>query len=179
MSGKSSDDHGSELRFLAIGRVIRAHGIRGEISVSVLTDFPERFETTAWVYLGDEFEAEPYRLENYRWHKKNLLLTLAGVADRTQADRLKGQLVQVPIEEAVPLPQGSYYLYQLFDLQVVTTAGQHLGVITDILETNANDVYVIQDEAQREILLPAIPEVVKEIDLEKKQMTVELIEGLI
>ena len=95
---KSSGESQPELRYLAIGRVTRAHGVRGEISVAVLTDFPERFEITEWVYLGDEFEAMPYRLEKYRWHKKNVLLTLGGVTDRTQAEQLKGQLVQVPIE---------------------------------------------------------------------------------
>jgi 16S rRNA processing protein RimM len=76
-----------------VGRVVRAHGLRGEVSVTLLTDFPERFETTEWVYLGNEFEATPYRLEKYRWHKQNLLLTLAGVTDRNGAEQLKGQRI--------------------------------------------------------------------------------------
>jgi 16S rRNA processing protein RimM len=168
-----------ELRYLAIGRVVRAHGVKGEISVSILTDFPERFETTEWVYLGDEFEATAHRLETYRWHKKNILLTLAGITDRNQAGRLKGQLVQVPIEEAMPLPEGSYYLYQLMGLQVITSGGNILGSVTDIIETGANDVYVIKKDSQREILLPAIPDVVKSIDIEQGRMIVELIDGLI
>src|SRR5512134_3441755 len=85
-----------ELRYLAIGRIVRAHGLRGEVSVAVLTEFPERFETTEWVYLGNEFEATPYRLESFRWHKDNVLLTLAGVPDRPQAEALRGQLVHQP-----------------------------------------------------------------------------------
>ena len=96
-----------ELRYLAIGRVTRAHGVRGEISVSILTDFPERFESTEWVYLGNEFEATPYRLKAYRWHKKNVLLSLDGITNRTQAEQLRGQFVQIPVEDAVPLPEGS------------------------------------------------------------------------
>jgi 16S rRNA processing protein RimM len=176
---KKSSDPKSELRYLAIGQVTRAHGVRGEISVTVLTDFPERFETTDWVYLGNELEADPYRLEKHRWHRDNVLLTLAGITDRTQAEQLVGQLVQVPVEEAVPLPEGSYYLYQLIGLQVVTSAGQKLGVITSILETGANDVYVITTDRQEEILLPAIPDVIKGIDLKQGQMVVELMEGLI
>jgi 16S rRNA processing protein RimM len=146
--------------------------------VVVLTEFPGRFETTEWVHLGDEFEAVPYRLEKYRWHKKNILLTLAGITDRTQAEQLRGQLVQVPVEEAVALPAGSYYLYQLFGLRVVTTGGDPLGVITDVLETGANDVYIVEQDG-RQLLLPAIPDVVKAIDLEQGQMVVELIEGLL
>ena len=178
-SSKSSGSLRPELRYLAIGRVIRAHGVKGEISIRVLTDFPERFETTEWVYLGNEFEATAYRVEKHRWHKKNILLTLAGITDRNQAGQLKGQLVQVPIEEAMPLPEGSYYLYQLMGLQVITTAGNNLGSVTDIIETGANDVYVIKKDGQGEILLPAIPDVVKSIDIEQGQMIVELIDGLI
>jgi 16S rRNA processing protein RimM len=179
MPDKSSDSLKSELRYLAIGQVIRAHGVRGEISVIVLTDFPERFATMEWVYLGDQTEAKSFHLEKYRWHKQNVLLTLAGVTTRTQAEKLRGQLVQIPIEEAMPLPEGSYYPHQLLGLQVMTSAGQRLGVVTDILETGANDVYVIKGESQTEILLPAIPDVVKAIDLEKGQIVVELLDGLI
>lgn len=168
-----------EFRFLAIGRVIRAHGVKGEVSVGVLTDFPERFETTEWIYLGDEFEATAYRLEKHRWHKKNVLLTLAGITDRNQAEQLKGQLVQVPLEEAMPLPEGSYYLYQLIGLRVITTDGNNLGSMVDIIETGANNVYVVKKDGQPEILLPAIPDVVKSIDIEQGQMVVDLIDGLI
>ena len=71
--GGASEDP-TEIRYLAIGRIVRAHGVKGEVSMAVLTDFPERFEITEWVYLGNEFEATPYRLEDYRWHKSNLLL---------------------------------------------------------------------------------------------------------
>ncbi len=167
-----------ELRYLAIGRIIRAHGLRGEVSAVVLTDFPERFETTEWVYLGDEFEATPYRLESYRWHKQNVLLTLTGVTDRTQAEDLRGQYVQVPIEEAVPLPEGAYYHYQLVGLQVKDTAGEALGTIKDIMETGANDVYVVDNDGQ-ELLLPAIPDVIKSIDIANGVMIVQVIDGLI
>ena len=167
-----------ELRYLAIGKIVRAHGLRGELSVSILTEFPERFETTEWVYLGNEYEASPYRLEGYRWHKKNLLLTLSGITDRTQAEQLRGQYVQVPLADAVPLPEGTYYLYQLIGLHVITADGQSLGVLADIIETGANDVYVIEGDG-RQILLPAIDEVVRSIDVETGQMVVQVIDGLI
>jgi 16S rRNA processing protein RimM len=175
---RSSGGDKPELRYLAIGRVIRAHGLRGEVCVTVLTEFPERFKTTEWVHLGNQFEATPYRLESHRWHKKNVLLTLAGVTNRTQAEALKGQFVQVPLEEAVPLPEGAYYIYQLIGLEAITTTGQRLGVITDVLETGANDVYVVENNDQ-EILLPAIADVIKSVDLEKGQIIVEVIDGLI
>jgi len=178
-NGPDQNSDWVEPRYMAIGRVIRAHGIRGELSVAVLTDFPERFEATEWVYLGNEYQADRYHLENYRWHKKNVLLTLGGVTDRTQAEQLKGQLVQVPIEEAVALPEGGYYLFQLIGLRVVTTTGAFLGELTDILETKANDVLIVTDQNQKEVLLPAIPDVIRSIDLAQGQVVVEIIDGLI
>ena len=179
--GKSSESSGPqqpERRYLAIGRVVRAHGLRGELSVAVLTEFPDRFETMEWVYLGNEFEASPYRVEGYRWHKDNILLTLAGITDRTQAELLRGQLVQIPVEEATPLPEGQYYLYQLIGLQVFTIQGEKLGTISQILETGANDVYVVEND-DRQILLPGTPEVVQAIDIARGQMLVNVIDGLI
>ncbi len=168
-----------ELRYLAIGRIVRAHGIQGEVSVAVLTDFPERFDTTEWVYIGNEFDADAYRLEKCRWHKKNVLLTLSGVTDRVEAEQLTGQMVQIPVEDAQILPEGSYYLYQLIGLQVVTVSGEKLGAIADIIETGANDVYVVRNNSREDVLLPAIPDVVKGVDLERGLVTVELIDGLI
>ena len=170
--------HPLEIRYLAVGRIVRAHGVHGELSMAILTDFPDRFKSIEQVYLGNEFDATPYILEGYRWHKKNLLLKLSGVTTRTQAESLRNLFVQVPIDEATPLPEGTYYLYQLIGLEVVTTATQILGTLVNVLETGANDVYVIKSGDQ-EILLPAIDEVIKSIDLENKRVTVELIDGLI
>lgn len=168
-----------ELRYLAIGRIVRAHGVRGELSVTVLTDFPERFASTEWVYLGDEFEANAYKLVKHRWHKQNVLLTFEGIATRTEAEKFIGQMVQIPIEEAMPLPEGSFYLFELVGLQVFTTTGDLLGVITDVLETGANDVLVVKTGDEKEVLLPNIPDVVKTVDLDAGRMTIELIAGLI
>jgi 16S rRNA processing protein RimM len=177
-NNRSSDLPQLEPRYLAIGKVIRAHGLRGEITVAVLTEFPDRFAETEWVYLGNEFEAEAYRLEGHRWHKHNILLKLSGVTDRTQAEQLRGQLVQVPVEEAMPLPEGSFYLYQLLGLQVITTEGETLGPIVDILETGANDVYVVNRQGEK-LLLPAIADVVRSVDLAKGEMIIKIIDGLL
>jgi 16S rRNA processing protein RimM len=168
-----------EFLYLAIGRIVRAHGIRGELSVTVLTDYPERFEQTERVYIGSEHEADPYQVTGYRWHKANVLLSVAGVEDRNAAERLVGQFVQIPREEAMELPAGSYYLFQLIGLDVITEAGERLGVVREIIETGANDVYVVRDDAERDILLPAIPQVVLNVDLEQGQMLVHLLDGLV
>lgn len=177
-SNRGSGMRQPELRYLAIGKVVRAHGLQGELSVSVLTEFPERFETTEWVYLGDPYQATPFRVVGYRWHQQNILLSLDGITDRTQAEQFRNQYVQVPIAEAVPLAEGNFYLYQLIGVQVITSAGELLGTVTEVLETGANDVYIVSD-GQREILLPAIPSVILAVDLPAGRMTVELIDGLI
>ncbi len=176
--GEAASGEPEPFRYLAIGRIIGAHGTGGEVAIEILTDFPERFETTEWVYLGDEREATPYRLESYRWHKQKLLLTLDHVTDRAAAKALRGQWVQVPRDEAMPLPEGHYYHFQLIGLEVVTTQGEPLGTLADILETGANDVWVVR-RAGREVLLPDIPDVVKSIDMAQKRIMVELLDGLI
>jgi 16S rRNA processing protein RimM len=107
-----------------------------------------------------------------------VLLTLDGINTRTQAEQLRNVLVQVPITEAISLPDDGVYLYQLMGLSVVTTDQKMLGTITDILETKANDVYVVATPDKKELLLPAIPDVIKQIDLEHKQVVVHLIDGL-
>ena len=175
---RNSGSRQPELRYLAVGRVVKVHGLKGELSMAVMTDFPERFDTTEWLYLGDEFDADPYRLTSYRWHKSNILLTLAEVTDRNQAEALRGMFVQIPIEAAMPLPEGSYYLYQLMGLEVISTNGESLGVIGDIIETGANDVYVVKG-GKKDVLIPNIPDVVQSVDLEKKQMIINILDGLI
>ncbi len=166
-----------KVRYIAVGRIIKPHGVRGEVSAVLLTDFPERFETTEWLYLGDEYEADPYELESFRWHKSNILLKFVEVTDRNYAEALRGLYVQVPVEEAVPLPEGEFYIYQLIGLQVETTEGESLGIIEQVLETGANDVYVVK-HGDREILLPAIPDVVKKVDLQAQLVTVQMMDGL-
>ncbi len=164
-----------ETEFLAVGRVLRPHGVRGELLLDVLTDFPERLKEVETVYLGDD--AEPHVLEKVRFHRGQLLIRLADCADRNAAEAFRGQLVQIRIEPAAPPPPGSYYHHQIIGLQAVTDAGERLGEIAEILETGANDVYVVRGE-HGELLLPAIKSVILAIDLDAGCMTVHLLEGL-
>lgn len=161
-----------EPQYLIIGRVLKAWGYRGELKVEILTDFPERFASLRTVYLGDD--AKSYSVEHARLHGKNAaVLKLGGVDSPEAGAKLRDLLVQVPTEEAVPLPEGKLYLYQLVGLKVTTVTGESLGEVTDVLDTaGANDVYVVSGNG-REILLPAIPHVIKMIDIEEGSMTVD------
>lgn len=179
-SGKQRRD--SEPRFLVVGQVIGAHGVGGELKVQVLSEDPHRFGRMEQVYIGlEEAEPEPRVLERFRLHKGNALLKLAGCDDRDAAALLRGYLLQVPIEDAIPLEEGEYYEYQILGLEAWTVSGEHLGKVVEVLVTGANDVYVVHGTypGHREILIPALESVVLEIDLEADRMLVELPEGLL
>jgi 16S rRNA processing protein RimM len=161
---------------LAIGRIVRPWGVRGEVKVEILTDWPERFALLEYVYLGEE--AVPYRLERFRLHQGYALLKLAGCDDRNAAESLRGQVVQVPREKAILLDEGEYYVYQIEGLEVWTDEGEFLGRVVEVLFTGSNEVYVVRG-LRGEVLIPAIADVVLEVDLEGGRLVVRLVDGLI
>lgn len=167
----------TEPRFLVIGKILKAHGVRGEVRVLPHTDLPERFTWLKEVYVG-EHNPTPVAVEGVRFHKDFVLLKLAGYDYRDQTDVLKGELLQVPMEDAIPLAEGEYFLFQLIGLQVYSDEGQYLGDLTDVLETGANNVFIVKGE-DKEILLPDTEEVVTDIDFENGRLTVHLLPGLL
>lgn len=180
--GSGEQRRDSEPRFLVIGKIIGAHGIGGEVKAQVISEDPLRFGRMEQIYIGpDEHEPEPVTLEQFRLHKGHALLKLAGIGDRDAAASLRGQLLYVPFKDAIPLEEGEYYEFQILDLEVWTVSGEHLGKVVEIIETGANDVYVVRGTypGHKEILIPAIESVVLEIDLESTRMVVELPEGLL
>ncbi len=174
---QGSTEESVEPRFLIIGRVTKPHGVRGDVRVTPHTDLPERFTWLETVYVGER-DPQPVAVEGVRFHGDVILLKLAGYDGRNAADALRGQWLQVPESEALPLADGEYYLYQLEGLAVFTDEGDHLGELTQVIETGANHVFVVRDHA-KEILLPDTDEVILEIDFENGRMTVHLIPGLI
>jgi len=167
--------------YLAVGRISRPHGVRGELRVEILTDYPERLRLHACFYLAcpDSPNAvRRYPVEKLRRHKGVLLLKLAGCDDRNAAEELRGQLVQIPLEEAVPLEEEEYYHFQLTGVRVETESGEWLGQVVEVLETGANDVYVVRGPLG-EVLLPAVDDVVLELDLESRRLVVHLLPGML
>ncbi len=164
--------------YLAVARVVAAHGIRGDVRCSLLTDFPERFKRGLRLYVGDE--RAPHEVERARVDRKGVLLKLSGVDRRDDAETLRGALLCVAEKDAVRLPRGSYFWHDIIGLRVRTTEGRELGKVAEIMETGSADVYVVRPDPpdRGELLLPAIKDVVQKIDLEQGEMTVALIEGL-
>jgi len=160
--------------FLIVGYILAPWGIRGEIKVEVVTDFPERFAPQKIVYL----DTRPLEIESCHPHKQHLVVKLATIDSVEDAEKLREQDLTIPRSELYPLPEGQYYTFQIIGLKVVTTEGKLLGRITEIMTTGSNDVYIVEGK-RGEILIPAIEDVVKSIDLEKGKMVIEAIEGLL
>ena len=163
--------------FLLVGILHRPHGVRGEMIMSVQTDFPERLKPGTVLYMG--VEHQPVTIQSLRHHNRGHLVALEGYESREAVAPLRNYELFVRAADVPPLPEGEYYLHQIIGLKVVSDDGQDLGMVAEWIETGANGVYVVRDEEGNEVLLPDIDEVVLKIDLDNQQMTVHLLEGLI
>ncbi len=162
--------------YLVIGFLRRPHGVQGEIVMDLHTDFPERVKAGRKILVGEK--RQPYTFDTVRPHANSLLVSFRGIDTPEDAGKFRNQWVYVKASEAPPLPEGQYYRYELIGLDVVEDNGNALGKLVEILETGANDVYVVRDEAGKEILLPVIPSVILNRDMERRLLTVHLLEGL-
>lgn len=164
---------------ISIGRVQKPHGVKGEVKIELLTDHPDRFRKLQRVFLtspaGKQRECA---VRSVRYVGDAPLLLLAGYDAPERARELNGWLVQVPEEEAVPLPEGQYHWFELIGMQVETEAGERLGKIVEVFPTGSNDVYVMK-AGRREIYLPATKEVIRTIDRRAKRMVIHVIDGLL
>ncbi len=175
-----SADSGSprgEPVYLTVGFIRRPHGVRGELIMDVHTDFPERLRAGAKVFLGEA--RKPAKFASARPHGTALLVAFPGLDTPEKAGALRNTWVYVPAADRPPLPEGQVYRHQAIGLRVVTDAGRELGTLADIFETGANNVYVVKTAEEKEILLPVIPDVVLGIDLEKGEIKVHLLDGLV
>lgn len=163
-------------RFLVIGQVTKPHGVRGEMRVLPLTDRPERFSWLEEVFLGEDGERRATVLAA-RLHQGFVLLKLEGYDSRDDAETLRGTKLTVSEDLAIPLEEGEYYLRDLLGMDVVTEEGAQLGALEDVIETGANNVFVVRGD-QGELLLPDIPDVIIDIDFEQKLMTIRPLPGL-
>lgn len=173
-------------KWILIGEIVATQGNKGEIRVVPHTDFPERFSSMNEVVLfkaGSNINELTLQIEKARLHKNFVILKLAGIDSIDQALKLRGMEIKVTREQVVPLPPGHNYIYELIGLEVYTLDHIFLGVITDVLKTGANDVYVIKPEPGitklDEILIPVIDDVVVNIDLDSHRVLVNLLDGLL
>jgi 16S rRNA processing protein RimM len=164
---------------ITIGRIIKPFGVKGEMKIEPVTDFPERFKKLRRVSLvspsGEELNAE---VRSTRFDAGGALyLLLFGYESPEKARELNGWFIKVPQEQAVPLPEGTYYHFELIGMEVISEAGEKLGTITDIFETGSNDVYVMK-QGRKETYIPATKEIIKQVDRTRKRMVIHVMEGL-
>jgi len=160
--------------FLIVGHILAPWGIKGEIKTQVITDFPDRFTPGELVYV----DGLPLQIETSRAHQQHLVLKLVTIDTRQEAEQLRGKDLCIPGTSIRPLPSDEYYAFQLIGLDVITTEGKPVGRITDIMSTAGSDIYVVNGESG-EILIPAIEDVVKSVDLDNGRVIIEAIEGLL
>lgn len=168
-------------KYLILGEILRPHGVRGEVRMRIITDYPERLPDLKTVYLGkspDDKQISPVKLTHVRFHKDYALLTIKGYNNRNDADALRKQLVMVDLANAVPLEDGEYYLFQLVGLTVVAN-DVTIGIVKEVLQTGANDVYILESDTHGELLIPAHDETIDKIDFDAEIITMTLPEGLL
>lgn len=162
------------LEFVSVGRILAPWGTKGDLKVEIMTDFPQRFAPGRVVYL----DREPLTIERGHPHKNYLIVKLATIDSREAAEKLRDRLLEIPQAELYPLPEGEYYRFELMGLEVCTVEGESLGEIADILVTGSNDVFVVRKDGN-EVLIPAIDDVIKSVDIGKRRVVVELVSGLL
>jgi 16S rRNA processing protein RimM len=175
-----SGEQGHQQRLVTIGEIGRPHGLRGELRVTLLSDDPDRLaevrECVLWDAESDR--REPVRIVSARPHGGVMLMVFDGFETVEAARTLVGRLLAVPGGEARPLPEGFFYPWQLEGCRVVTEAGEEVGVVVGLEQSAAHDLWVVRAGA-REHLVPAVPEIVKEVDLAARRVTVRLPDGLL
>lgn len=183
MSRKSSSvDSGSgspagEPVYLAVGYIRRPHGTHGELLMDVHTEFPDRLRKGVKVFIGESHQ--PYKLAGVRPGGDGLLVSFAGLNSPEKAGILRNTWVYVKSVDLPTLPGGKVYQHQVLGFTVITDQDQVLGTLVDIFETGANKIYMVRTTENTELLLPAIPDVIINIDLDSRKITVHLLEGLL
>ncbi|HOJ11080.1 MAG TPA: ribosome maturation factor RimM [Clostridiales bacterium] len=181
--------------FLEIGKIINTYGIKGELKVIPLTDSPQRYYDLEWAFVGDDNVLEKYNIEKVRILKDLVIVKFKELNDINQAEKMKGQFIKVNRENAVKLPENTFFICDLINCEVLNYIDEKkLGTLKDIIQTGSNDVYIVQEESSegsqgsqgsqgsegfREILIPALKSVVKKVSVEEKKMWVSLPKGLV
>jgi len=163
---------------LEIGQIVNTRGLKGEIKVNSFSEVQNRFETINTVLLKIKSEYKEYKIEKVSYNKNQVILKLDGINSVEEAEKLRNIFIYIYRNQLDDLPEGTYYIADLIGLDVYLVSGEKIGIVDDIFSTGSNDVYVVKDELGKQKLLPAIDEVLKEIDIKNGKIIVNLIEGL-
>ncbi|HWJ04120.1 MAG TPA: ribosome maturation factor RimM [Verrucomicrobiae bacterium] len=164
---------------IIVGKILATQGIKGEVRVYPYTDNPERLCKLATVYLTREGAVRPVRVIGARRQKNIVVVRFQEITTVNEAESLRDWNIEIDKKDLRPLPEGKYYIFQLIGLKVRTCENEVLGVISEVMQTGANDVYVVKSESGKETLIPALKRVVMNVDLEAKEMVINPMPGLL
>ena len=163
---------------LRVGVFANTHGIRGEIKVYPTTDDMTRFKKLKTIYLDTGLETKKLDIQSIKFFKNMVILKFKGIDNINDIEKYKGKDLLITREQAVPLEEDEYFICDIIDAKVVTEDGQDYGILKEVLQTGANDVYVVETTQGKEVLLPVIPDCVLSIDVEQKIVIARILPGL-
>lgn len=166
------------LEYISIGQIVRTHGIRGDVKVYPLTDNIERFDKVDYVYIEEDSRLVTLNVANVKYLKNMVIIKFKGIDDVQSAERLRNKYIKVHRKDAVKLPEDTFLICDLIGHNVYDETGEYLGKVADVFQTGSNDVFVVKSE-DKEILIPGLKSIFKEVDMKNKKMIVELPEGLV
>ena len=166
-------------KYLEIGQIVNTFFIKGMVKVKPFTDNIERFSNLEKIYIKNKSGQTEYKIQEVKYHKNMVLIKFEGIENPEQADLLRNSYLIVDRETEEPLEAGRYYIVDMIGLDVFTDDNEYLGKLEDIYNTGSNDIYVVKNELGKQILLPAIEDVIKNIDMDNKKVIVHLIPGLV
>lgn len=165
--------------FITIAKVVSIHGNKGEVSIFPLTDSADRFKKLSNVFLKNNHNQIKLDIENIRIKKERIILKLKDIENIEEAKTLVGSFLEVKRKDAVKLPQNTYFIFEIIGLEVYTEDNVFLGKVENVISTGSNDIYIVKDKTKKEVFIPAIHDVIKEVNLEKKRIIINMVDGLI
>ena len=165
--------------YFEIGQIVNTFGIKGIVKVNSFAEDPLEFEQLKTILVEKSKKLLEFEIEEAKPHKNQVLLKLKGINDINEAEKYKGCYIKLPREKAKKLPENTYFIADLIGLEVYTDNGELLGKVDDIYNSGSADIYVIKNELGKQILLPGIKDVIKEIDVDNEKIIVHLIDGLV
>ena len=167
------------MEYIEIGQIVNTNGFKGVVKVNPFTDDISKFEELKYVYIQLKSELKKVKIEQVRYNKNQVLLKLEGIDSIEEAEKYRNFYLKTEKESQEDLGEDTYYIVDLIGLDVYSDKNEYLGKIEDVFPTGSNDVYVVKDNLGKQILIPAIADVVKEVDLKNKKMIINLIPGLV
>lgn len=165
--------------YFEIGQIVNTSGLKGVLKIKPFTDDIKKFSNLKTIYIKTKNDLTEFKIEQVRYVKNMVMLKLAGIDTVEEAEKYRNLYIKILRDQEEELEEGSYYVVDILGCKVNTDTNQELGKVVDVFQTGSNDVYVVKDEQGKQILLPAIKQVIKNVDIKNKIIIVHLLEGLV